>query len=86
MQKIQLYRITLLPIVTITKSMDHKRSNLSLKHYLGNLFQLLSLKEYSKNKEVRCVKKTFFSKNFLIMVDSDGSNNTGEVVLSVSKK
>lgn len=42
------------------------------------------LKEYTENKESKCVKKSpFSSKNFQMTGNSDGSNNTGKAVLSV---
>lgn len=88
MQRIQLYKIVILSIVSLTDSMDQKRWNLSFKHYLGNSFQLLRLKKYSENKESGVSRKVLclFSKNFQMADDSDGSNNTGKIVLSVSKK
>lgn len=84
MQRAQFYKITILPPVHIANSVDHNWSSLSFKHHLRNSLQLLLLKECPANKELRCVKKSpFFSIFFQMTGDNDGSNNTGNVVLSV---
>lgn len=66
MQRIQLYKIAILPIISITNSMDHKRLNLSFKHYHDIHFNYYGLKEYTENKESRYVEKSlsFFPYTF----------------------
>lgn len=63
--------------------MDHKRLNLSFKHYHDIHFNYYGLKEYTEKKESRYVEKSlsFFPYTFPNDYDSDENNRTDKIVL-----
>lgn len=68
--------------------MDHKRLNLSFKHYHEIHFNCNGWRNALKTKNQGVSRKAlpFSPINFQMTDDSDESNNAGKVVLFVSKK
>lgn len=68
--------------------MDHKRLNLSFKHYHDIHFNYYGWRNTLKTKNQGMLRKAFpfFPINFQMTYDSDENNRTDKIVLFVSKK